>query len=199
MPKKCQNCNFFHPENELTNCPDCGQTLQFTMFAPPGYQMEECVESTNAQAWNDKSASFEHLELPLSIRLSQIGAGIGIYCLISRTIFSYFIAICFVGETNIQLEQIAIPLIFIMLGFHVIAALAGGAVAGAWSVNWVPQGIGVGIGVFISPLIMHFILEPVSNVDILSFMVVICITTAISVFGAFIGHKLIQPSRFVIS
>jgi hypothetical protein len=199
MPKKCEQCGFFRLENELTDCPDCGQTLKFTMFSPTGYQMEEAVETCTMQTWTDKPTHYEHLELPLGIRISQIGAGIGIYCLISRTMMSLFLALCFVGESKIQLEQIAVAFLIIMMSFHIIGALAGGAVAGAWSVNWVPQGIGVGVGVFIMPFIMRFLLDPVGRVDFLTFIILVCITTAISVFGAFIGHKLIQPSRFVIS
>lgn len=183
----------------MTECPNCGQALQFTMFAPPGYQMEEATHSCNKEEWHGNSAAYEQLELPIGVRLSQIGAGIGIYCFISRTVMNFFFAICLVGETNIQLEQLAITFLVMLMVFHIIGALAGGAVAGAWSVNWVPQGIGVGVGVFISPLIMHFLFAPVKGIDLLTFMFVICITTTISVFGAFIGHKLIQPTRFITS
>jgi hypothetical protein len=199
MPKKCDHCGFFRPDNDLSNCPDCGQKLQFTMFAPPGYQTEESVESSSTEAWNDKSAYFEQLELPVGVRMSQIGAGIGIYCLISRTVMNIFCAMCFVGNNNLKLEQMVIAYLSIMLVFHIVGALAGGAVAGAWSINWVPQGIGVGIGVFVAPLIMHVLLKPVIGVDLQTILVIICFTTAISVFGAFVGHKLIKPSRFVIS
>ena len=199
MPKKCPQCGFFRSDNELIQCPDCGQALQFTMFAPPGFQTEESDQSRGAEAWDQQLASYERMELPLSVRLSQIGAGIGIYCLISRTIMSHFCSICLVGNANMQLEQMAIALLVIMLVFHVVGALVGGAVAGAWSVNWVPQGIGVGAGVFLAPLILYCVLAPVNEVGLVAFLVIICITTAISVLGAFIGHKLVRPSRFVVS
>jgi hypothetical protein len=199
MPKKCQHCNFFSPENDLTDCPDCGHELKFTMFAPPGYQAKECDTPCSAEEWNDKSAAYELLELPIGVRMSQIGAGIGIYFLISRTIMNLFCVLCFESNDKLNLGQIVIAYLLILLVFHIIGALAGGAVAGIWSINWVPQGIGVGIGVFCLPLIMRFLFEPVSAVDILAFLIIICITTAVSVFGAFVGHKLVRPTRYVIS
>jgi hypothetical protein len=199
MPKKCEHCGFFRPDNELTDCPDCGQALKFTMFAPPGYQTEKCDEPPNPEVWNHQSATYEKLELPIGVRMSQIGAGICIYFLISRTLMNIFCAVCFVGNDNLRLEQMVIAAVLIMLIFHVVGALVGGAVAGAWSINWVPQGIGVGVGVFLLPLFFYLLFEPVKGVGLLGFLVIICITSAISVMGAFIGHKLIRPSRFVIS
>ncbi len=197
MPKKCQ-CGFFHPDNDLNNCPDCGEALKFTMFAPPGFRTE-CDQSRGAEAWHQQAAPYEQLELPIGVRLSQIGAGIGIYWLISRTIMGFFFAACLVGNTDVQLERALIVFPVLALAFYVVGALAGGAVAGAWSVNWVPQGVGVGAGVFVVPLITYCLFAPVDGVGLAAFFVVVCITTAISVFGAYVGHKLIRPSRFIVS
>ena len=53
--KKCDSCGFFRADNELTECPDCGHRLQFTMFAPPSLQAAAC---------DANSAAFQQLELP---------------------------------------------------------------------------------------------------------------------------------------
>lgn len=200
MPKKCENCDFFHPENTLNECPECGRPLQFTMFTPPGFQAEEGQEKTRGKSeWDDRGAAHELIELPLSVRMSQIVAGTGIYCTISRTLKMIFCSICFVGNTNLQLDRMVIAYWSITAAFHILGALVGGAVAGAWSVNWIPQGIGVGVGVFLSPLIMYCIFGAVGGTSVLGYLMIICVTTLVSVFGAFVGHKLVAPTRYVIS
>jgi hypothetical protein len=199
MPKKCDRCGFYHPENHLTDCPECGQMLKFTMFAPPGAQTQAADEPQAKEAWNVNAAPFEQLELPFGIRMTQIGAGIGIYCLISRWALNIFFALCFLGNENTKLEQMLIAYLLFMLVFHVLGALAGGAVAGAWSVNWVPQGIGVGVGIFFAPIVMFLVFGPEADESFTSILVVVCITTAFSVLGAFIGHKMVRPSRYIIS
>jgi hypothetical protein len=199
MPKKCEHCGFFHPDNDLTDCPDCGQKLKFTMFAPPSFQPQRRDESPQAEAWDVKRAAYEQLELPIGVRISQIVGGITIYFLISRTVQNIFLSICFGGDEDLRLEQIVIGALLIMLVFHVIGALVGGAVAGAWSVNWVPQGIGVGVGVLLLPFFIYFLFGQIGKEGLLGFLVLVCVTTVISVFGAFIGHLLVRPSRFIIS
>jgi hypothetical protein len=199
MPKKCESCGFFRADNELTECPDCGHRLQFTMFAPPSLQAAACDASEGAKAWNANSAAFEQLELPIGVRISQISAGIGIYCLISRTLRIVFCSLFFVSNTDVQMDRMALALILISLAFQVVGALAGGAVAGIWSVNWVPQGIGVGVGIFFAPLVMLFLFKPVAGTSLPVTLVTMGITTVLSVLGAFIGHKLVRPSRFVVS
>lgn len=199
MPKKCDQCGFFHPENNLDQCPDCGQALKFTMFAPPGFQPEQSNATARAEEWNHETANYEQLELPWGVRWTQIGVGIFIYCLISRTISNLFCAACFLGDTQLDMQQILIAFLLIKLAFHLVGALAGGAVAGAWSVNWAPQGIGVGVGVFLSPIVMYCLFGPIGGIGLAAFFTTICITTAVSVLGAWIGHKVVRPSRYVIS
>ncbi|MGW8258114.1 MAG: hypothetical protein ACWGMZ_11560, partial [Thermoguttaceae bacterium] len=195
-------------QNRL-DVPDCGQALKFTMFAPPGYQGQEAEEPSGKEAWHEQSAAYEQLEVPLGARLTQIGAGIGIYYLISRTVLNFFFVMCFMDNDNFKLEQMlhdnskleqmmSVYLVLLLV-FHIVGALAGGAVAGAWSVNWTPQGIGVGIGVFVTPLITYFVFEPIQGVNLPVMLVVVCVTTAFSVLGAFIGHTLIRPTRYLVS
>jgi hypothetical protein len=199
MPKKCDFCGFFSPENSWDACPECGEKLQFTMFAPPGYHTAEADAPPSPKAWDVNTAAFEHLELPWGVRWGQVLAGIGIYGVISHTVRSHFLALCFDGETQLSAQHALIAIVLITLAFHVIGALAGGAVAGAWSVNWLPQGIGVGIGVFLTPFVLFVLFGPGDKVSVAVFLTVLAITTGISVLGAFIGHKMIRPSRYVIS
>jgi hypothetical protein len=198
MPKKCDHCGFFHSENGMTVCPDCGQELKFTMFVPPGCETEENREPQGAH----EAAACELLELPWGVRLTQIGAGIGLFDIISYEVKHLFFGICLISGDNFhadKLQKMAIVYLMMTLAFYVLGALAGGAIAGARSVNWVPQGIGVGIGVLILLLILYFLFGPVKGIGLMGFAVLLSITTAMSVLGAFIGHKLVRPSRYVIS
>ena len=77
---------------------------------------------------------------------------------------------------------------------YVMAALLGGGLAGACSVNWVPQGIGVGVGVFLLPILVMVIFMPAS---LPLFFLGILVTTPLTVLGAFMGHKAIRPSQFL--
>jgi hypothetical protein len=199
MPKKCDSCGFYDPENQLFDCPKCGQSLKFTMFAPPEYQAQEPAEPQGKAAWDSSAAKFEQLELPFGVRMTQIGAGIGIYCFISRTVMNFFFALCFIGSENVRIEHAIAAYLIFALVFHVVGALVGGAVAGAWSVNWVPQGIGVGVGIFLAPIVLFLIFGPEEGQNAAGLAVTVAVTTVFSVLGAFIGHKMIRPSRYIIS
>jgi hypothetical protein len=90
--------------------------------------------------------------------------------------------------------------IWFVLGYmafiYIVASLVAGATAGAWSVNWIPQGIGVATGVLLIPLILLTLIQPESPTW---YLVGVFATTLLTLFGAFIGHKLIRPTRFLIS
>jgi hypothetical protein len=199
MPKKCDYCDFFHPENHLNECPDCGRTLRFTMFAPPGFQTGEAGQADGEEPWDESKAPYEELELSVSVRMSQIGVGIGAYFLISRTAMGLFCGLLFFGNKEMKLEEALISYLLARMVFEVAGALAGGAVAGAWSVNWVPQGIGVGLGVFVLPFVLLLVFPPEQKMAFIIFFAVVSFTTAVAVFGAFVGHKLVRPFRYVIS
>jgi hypothetical protein len=199
MPKKCDGCGFFHPENEMSQCPQCGQALKFTMFVPPGFETKEIDDSRTPETWNHEQAKYEQLELSWGVRWAQICAGVFIYCLISRYVCNVFCAAVFIGDSKLELRQMMIAFLAINIAFHLVGSLAGGAVAGAWSVNWVPQGIGMGVGVFILPLVMYYFFGLIHGVSLIAFLIIVCITTACSVLGAWIGHKVVRPSRYVIS
>ena len=82
---------------------------------------------------------------------------------------------------------------FVIFG---VAALVGGAIAGAWSVNWIPQGIGVGLGLFAIPTILLVLFIPES---IIVYLIIVCVTTPVTVLGAYLGHVLIRPTRIIQS
>ena len=77
---------------------------------------------------------------------------------------------------------------------YVAASLAGGAVAGAWSVNWIPQGVGVGLGVLVIPLVLLLIFLPES---LPLYLIGVAITTGLTVLGAYIGHRVVRPAQFL--
>ena len=200
MPKKCECCGFFDPENDLTECPNCDSALQFTMFTPPGYETQEQEEDYGGAApWSEHLANYEEMELPVGIRMAQIGAGIGAYFLVSRGVTRLVSGLFAFGSGPMTFDELLTIQIIFILTFHVVGAIVGGAVAGAWSINWIPQGIGVGIGVFTIPIILFLVFAPAHTGLTILFLAVICFTTMFAVLGAYLGHKVIRPSRYVIS
>ena len=200
MPKKCEYCEFFDPENHLSECPNCGQPLQFTMFTPPGYETEEPDEFDGAAPWSEHLAPYEEMELPWGMRWAQIGAGIGAYFVISRTAMNC-LSTLFVVSSNgaMETEEYMLQHLVLVGVFYVLGAIVGGAVAGAWSINWIPQGLGVGIGVFTVPIVILVAFPPEHPMIMGLFAAVLCVTTVLAVFGAYLGHKIIRPFRYVIS
>ena len=123
----------------------------------------------------------------------QIATGILVFLLVSR--WGGRILILLIGSN----AQVATPGQAVYLAvytclLYVAAALAGGAVAGAWSVNWIPQGIGVGFGVLIVPLMLLLFFLPES----LPIYLVGCgHHTGLTVLGAYLGHLLVRPAQYI--
>jgi hypothetical protein len=134
----------------------------------------------------------EAMELPPAVRLAQIGTGIVIFFAVSR--WGARILTLLIGEeVEIDTTAQAAYLYGYTAFLYIAAALAGGAVAGAWSVNWVPQGIGVGLGVLAIPLLVLILYRPES---LLIYLLGVAVTTVLTVLGALLGHKLVRPSQF---
>ena len=134
----------------------------------------------------------ESLELPVGVRLGQIGAGIFIFLAVSRwgqRILFFLIGSGAQVDTAGQVAYLMGYTCFL----YVAASLAGGAVAGAWSVNWVPQGIGVGFGVLAIPLLLLLLFLPES---LPIYLIGVLITTGLTVLGAYIGHRVVRPCQF---
>lgn len=196
MARACANCNYYNAEGDQQVCPECGAALQFTMLGPANAPVEEEAED-GVPAWErPDDAEIEILEQPLGIRLAQIGSGIAFYFLVWRW-GTRFLTFCFADvlyNTDATTAIVTAGAITIVL--YIAAALVAGAIAGAWTVNWIPQGIGVGAGLFVIPLVLLLIISPDSLVF---YLVVVAVTTAFTVAGAYIGHALVKPSRMIHS
>lgn len=192
MYKTCPNCQYYSREMSESDCPECEGPLSLTMLPPiNGDDPEASCEDEGAS--QDSIPRGESLELPLAVRVAQIGTGIFIFFAVSR--WGSRILLMLIGSGAEVTTQAQALYLFACTAFiYVAASLAGGAVAGAWSVNWVPQGIGVGLGVLALPLLILILFMPES---LPFYLIAVLVTTAFTVLGAFIGHKLIRPSQFV--
>ncbi len=190
MYKTCSACEFFTEEVTASTCPECGGSLQLTMLRPAHAEGGDGAESVE-----DEPVLLPHteaLELPPVVRLTQIGAGIFIFFAVSR--WGSRILMLLIGpNAEVATQGQAIYLFAYTAFLYVAASLTGGAVAGAWSVNWIPQGIGVGMGVLAIPLVLLILFLPES---LLLYLVGVVVTTVLTVLGAFIGHKLVRPSQY---
>lgn len=203
MPKKCTSCSYFSLENDPQSCPDCGANLQFTMFVPQGFPQDDA--STTAPpahetkpAWDVDSADYELMELPWLVRLGQIAAGVGAIHTTARYMRIALFLMLFSSENALPSAFTIVVAAIATVLIHCVSAIAGGAVAGAWSVSWIPQGIGVGLGALLIPLTLTLVFTP-TWAPIMAQIGLILITTLFAVLGAWIGHKIVRPSRFVLS
>lgn len=202
----CNACEHFNADGTLAHCPECSGEMRMTFLEPPG-RVENQPPTTDRSAWQ-KEFAFRSRPAEQSgrARLVQISVGIGFQFLILRlgllvVGFSHIDAI-----TTMDFGLLSIYLAFLMTGIFVLSALAAGAIAGAWSVNWILQGFAVGLGYSVMVLLRLLFLLPfsmVANLEIpLGFLIpvlaVALVSTALSVAGAFLGHLLIQPMRMSI-
>ncbi len=192
MHKICGECEFYSVDVSQQACPECGSQLQLTMLPPPGTAAEDPTLDAK-EAIAVCAPRTESLELPLGIRVTQIGAGIFIFLAVSR--WGQRILILLIGsEAQVDTTGQAVYLFAYTTFLYVAAALAGGAVAGAWSVNWVPQGIGVGLGVLAIPLLLLLFLLPES---VPVYLIGVLVTTGLTILGAYLGHRLVRPAQFI--
>jgi hypothetical protein len=189
MFKTCPDCEFYTDVVSEGTCPDCGSGLQLTMLKPARSSLAEGQAPEEEEAFVPNT---ESLELPPVVRLTQIGAGIFVFLAVSR--WGSRILFLLIGEdAEVSTQGQAVYLFAYTAFLYAAASLAGGAVAGAWSVNWVPQGIGVGLGVLAIPLFLLILFLPESMPI---YLLGVLLTTALTVLGAYIGHRLVRPSQF---
>ena len=84
MHKTCDDCDFFTQDTSQQACPNCGSLLQFTMLPPraaPGNGDPVPESEENNEICLPK---MESMELPIGVRLTQIGAGIFIFLAVTR-------------------------------------------------------------------------------------------------------------------
>ena len=180
MAQVCSACAYYTAQADSTSCPRCGQRLQFTMLGPPSMHAEE-EERHEQPAWvRPPDHCVEVLELPLSVRLGQIASGIGAF-FVMRRFGSLFLMVCF-GDLLFHESPVVVitASIVISLVIYGTAAILAGVIAGAWSVNWVPQGIGVGLGLFAIPLFLLALFIPQS---LILYLMIVLVTTPLTVFG----------------
>jgi hypothetical protein len=168
-----------------TTCPTCGGGMRFTMLGPGSTATATATLPTPVQAvkpeWHDPyKYGYEEIEAPWSFRYAQIGIGISSYFFISR----------------LAVPVILLPLIFALSDKPpkqaALAALGGGAVAGFWARNWIPQGLGVAAGVLFIPLIIMLAFTP-DNWP--RFCITLGLTSVMTIVGAYLGHLLVKPTR----
>jgi hypothetical protein len=190
MYKTCSDCGYFTDEVTESTCPSCSSGLRLTMLPPSRGAMGE--NSVSAEEVALMVPRTEAMELPPAIRLAQIGTGIAIFFAVSRW-GSRALTFLIGAEAQVSTQGQLFYLYGYTAFLYVAAAVAGGAVAGAWSVNWVPQGIGVGLGVLAIPLLVLILFMPDS---LPIYLLGVLVTTAFTVLGAYVGHKLVRPSQF---
>jgi hypothetical protein len=194
MARVCSDCGYYNSEGDQQTCPQCGITLQFTMLGPPNSECQD--EASDAKpAWEQtEEVETEVLELPLGVRFAQIGAGIGFYFVVRRW-GTAVLALCLAPVlTESDPESILVTLGIVAVVAYIAAALVAGAIAGAWTVNWLVQGIGVGTGLFVLPLLWLLFVAPES---LTVYLFIVVVTTCFTVVGAYLGHLLVKPSRFI--
>ena len=190
MAKVCGDCDYYDSEGTMSACPECGTMMQITMLPPQ--TSDPIQQAAEQESWQQEDVRYETLEQAPGMRLSQIGTGIAIYFFVWR-FGSRFLSFCFghvLYESDLQTGMIVAGAILMFL--YIAAALIAGVVAGAWTVNWLPQGIGVGFGIFALPIVLLLLFWPES---LIFFFFVVAMTTTISIIGAYVGHRLIPAAR----
>lgn len=193
MPYVCRDCNHFEPEAAAGGaCPECGGVLRLTMLDPRGASPEP-VTATAKPAWHDPLAGgYEEIEAPWSFRYAQIGVGVATYCFLWRVGAVVGTIMFATALSDHPSDSWPLVYIFGLLALRCIAAIVGGAAAGMWARNWIPQGLGVACGILAIPLLLMLVYSPESWPF---FLVSLAITSVLSVFGAFIGHLVVKPTR----
>jgi hypothetical protein len=180
--------------------------MRLTFLGPPG-NVDHQPRTINRAEWQREFALRSRpTEQAVGARLTQVFVGIGLQFLILR------LGLLVVGLSHIDamvtmdFGLLPIYLTLLVLAVYVISALAAGAIAGAWCVNWVFQGIAVGLGwagVVIAQLLFYLPFDMVANLDIpvellVPLMFTALVNTVLAIAGAFLGHLLVQPLRHSI-
>lgn len=194
MAKYCPSCNYYTDDGAQQDCPKCGFAMQFTLLGRRGGQPDEPAPGEKPAWAVEDPNEWVPVEQPLQWRTAQISAGITFYFVamfVWRWVAAAFIVGMVVsGEKDVRGIFIATALLTI--AFCTVAAIVAGVIAGAATINWMPQGLGVAGGLLVIPLLLLLVLSPAS---LPVYMITILITTGVTVLGAFLGHKLLPPSR----
>ena len=208
MAYVCRSCSFFDGEcAHASECPECGGAMRFTLLDPRGMAGETSAKTGSAtatttleappkqatEAWqNTYTYGYDEIEAPWAIRYAQIGVGIATYFIFSRFILPIIMLPIYASLDEMSPAAAMVVLALTMLVNYSVSALIGGFMAGAWSRNWVPQGLGVAAGILIIPLVLMLIFAPE---HVLLMLVLLVITSGLTVVGAFLGHLVVKPTR----
>jgi len=171
------------------------------MLTPPGMEtatatLEPPPAATGRRAkadWDDPyKYGYEEVEAPWSFRYAQIGVGISSYFFVSRIAVPLILIPFGLALRDLPPQKLVVALGAMMLVLYCLAALAGGAVAGFWARNWLPQGLGVACGVLTIPLLFLLVFSP-DNWP--AFCIRLGMTSMMTVVGAFVGHLIVRPTR----
>ena len=189
----CGSCDFFDAEAARgATCPSCGGGMR-----DPCPTAIATLERPEEGDWKDPYVfGYEEVEAPWSFRYAQIGIGISTYSFVwcwGRRIVTLLLS---PSLSDMPKHKAQLVLSVVILIINCVAALAGGAAAGFWVRNWIPQGLGVAFGAIALPLIVTLIFPPPSWAG---FCLTLAVTSVLAVVGAFLGHWLVKPTRIVHS
>jgi hypothetical protein len=190
MPYVCRECDFFDAYGaHASACPTCGSDMRFTMLDP---RATATLAEPTQPAWHDPFIyGYEEIEAPWAFRCAQIGVGISAYSFVWG--WGRRIATLLFGASFKDLPQEkAFALSVILFVMNCFAALVGGAAAGFWARNWIPQGLGVAAGALSIPLVALLVFAPDSWPF---FCITLAATSVLTLVGAFLGHLLVKPTR----
>ena len=122
--------------------------------------------------------------------------GISAYYFISRLAVPFILIPFYLAFSDFPPHVAALLIVVMMMFLYCLSALAGGAVAGFWVRNWLPQGLGVACGVLFIPLLWMLVLTPENWPR---FCITLALTSAFTVVGAFLGHLVVKPNRITRS
>jgi hypothetical protein len=154
--------------------------------------------------WEREYARFsEPIEQPIKSRLTQIAAGIGFQFSVVCT--GTWIIRQTHGDLITEVTSLALPLYLaaMLLGLVILSAMVGGAVAGAWCVDWVTQGLAAGLGYLAVVALNILLFIPWSWLNELEFppilvvvlAAVVVVRVGLTILGALLGNLLIRPIR----
>jgi hypothetical protein len=195
MPRICSQCEHFEPERLLDDCPQCGGRMRFTLLGPAHGDSSAQTAVLAASCAAVEPPTQEVLEQPAAERTGQIGLAL-----------AFFVATRFVGTFMIQPDvdffrqpnlglRILVLLACVLLLYAGAAVLAG-IIAGAWVVNWVRQGLVLAFWILVVPTIW---LVWLGAAGIIVCLIIGIPTSALTLFGSYLGHRLIPPHRVMFS
>ena len=193
MPQMCASCNY-HTDDESENvCPNCGESLQYTLLGPRGISLDAEPEPPPA-IWEQEPVpeELDEVEQPWGMRFGQIVSAIlGAYLFLyigGPWILGRFLAD---APKDARLEQILEGATLLFWVITILATIIASAVAGAGTINWTVQGLGVATGLIL-PWALLLTLNPKT---ILTALVFLAVGVSLCLAGAFIGHRLVPPPR----